>query len=192
MTGCAWSLSTIIRGTRLPAPYTHLELTYTEADLMTNASTFNNFSGIPLPPALGGSSTTLDVGVRDQVLNLLDCLQPAHKGVERRIHHRLPLARLIYLTPVGPDGLTPLGKPIVVVGKHVSEQGLGFFRQQPLPYRADGGLAGTEPRQLGGISDRFALVPLHPARLVRQRRAFAAIGILTDVCRLTLGIRPGA
>jgi hypothetical protein len=42
---------------------------------------------------------------------------------------------LIHLTPVGDDGCTPCGDSIVVVGKHLSERGLGFYHPQPLPYR---------------------------------------------------------
>ena len=39
------------------------------------------------------------------------------------------------VTPAGEDGLSPAGESIVVVGKHLSERGLGFFYQQPLPHR---------------------------------------------------------
>jgi hypothetical protein len=42
---------------------------------------------------------------------------------------------LVYLTPVAEDGVTPQGDNIVVAGKQLSENGLGFFHQQPLPYR---------------------------------------------------------
>ena len=42
---------------------------------------------------------------------------------------------LIHLTPVGEDGVTPSGESVVVVGKHVSERGIGFYHPKPLPYR---------------------------------------------------------
>ena len=39
------------------------------------------------------------------------------------------------LTPVAPDGRTPLEPAVVVVGKHISEHGLGFYHPQPLAFR---------------------------------------------------------
>jgi hypothetical protein len=42
---------------------------------------------------------------------------------------------LVYLTPLGPDGVSPQLPSIVVVGKTLSEHGLGFFHKQVLPYR---------------------------------------------------------
>ena len=33
------------------------------------------------------------------------------------------------------DGRTPEGESLVVVGKHLSERGLGFYHPKPLPYR---------------------------------------------------------
>ena len=41
----------------------------------------------------------------------------------------------VSMTPVGADGHTPEGEPVVAAGKHLSERGLGFFHQSPLPYR---------------------------------------------------------
>ena len=55
--------------------------------------------------------------------------------IERRSNQRYPFPHLLHLTPLGADG-TPSGQdPIVVVGKHLSEQGLGFYHTNPLPYR---------------------------------------------------------
>jgi hypothetical protein len=42
---------------------------------------------------------------------------------------------LIRLTPVDDQSLAPRGEPLVVVGKHLSERGLGFYHPKPLPYR---------------------------------------------------------
>jgi hypothetical protein len=55
--------------------------------------------------------------------------------VERRRDWRYPYPYLAYLTPVGADGVTPQGEPVVVVGKHLSEHGFGFYHREPLPYR---------------------------------------------------------
>ena len=73
--------------------------------------------------------------VRRQVWGILAGLYPPGKTAERRIDQRFPFPQLLYLTPVGGDGISPAGDPVVVVGKHLSERGLGFFYQQPLPYR---------------------------------------------------------
>lgn len=73
--------------------------------------------------------------VRTQVWGLLSTLYPRVTVVERRRETRYPFPFLIHLTPVSDDGLTPCGENIVVVGKHVSEQGLGFYHPKPLPHR---------------------------------------------------------
>ena len=73
--------------------------------------------------------------VRTQVWALLTTLYPKHEMVERRRDTRYPFPYLIHLTPVGEDGVTPEGETIVVVGKHLSERGLGFFHPKPLTHR---------------------------------------------------------
>jgi hypothetical protein len=77
----------------------------------------------------------VDDEVRTQVWALLSTLYPKVTVVERRRETRYPFPFLIYLTPVGDDGITPCGESIVVVGKHVSERGLGFYHAKPLAYR---------------------------------------------------------
>jgi hypothetical protein len=42
---------------------------------------------------------------------------------------------LLYLTPVAADGITPEGESVVVVGKSLSEWGLGVFHPRPLAQR---------------------------------------------------------
>ena len=76
-----------------------------------------------------------DEEVRGQVWALLSTLYPKVTVVERRRETRYPFPFLIYLTPVGDDGTTPSGESIVVVGKHVSERGLGFYHAKPLAHR---------------------------------------------------------
>jgi hypothetical protein len=73
--------------------------------------------------------------VRTQVWALLSTLYPKVTVVERRRETRYPFPFLIYLTPVGEDGVTPCGESIVVVGKHVSERGLGFYHAKPIAHR---------------------------------------------------------
>jgi hypothetical protein len=80
-------------------------------------------------------TTDEDDEVRAQVWGLLTMLYPRNDLVERRSDNRYPFPYLANLTPVGPDGVTPAGNDVVVVGKHLSEQGFGFYHRDPLPYR---------------------------------------------------------
>jgi hypothetical protein len=73
--------------------------------------------------------------VRIQVWGLLTMLYPQHASMERRRGQRYPFPHLIQLTPVAHDGVTPVGPSVVVAGKHISENGLGFYHPQPLPHR---------------------------------------------------------
>jgi hypothetical protein len=73
--------------------------------------------------------------VRQQVWSLLAGFYPPGKWTERRREQRFPLPRLIYLTPVRPGGITPVAPSLVVVGKDLSERGLGFFHREPLIHR---------------------------------------------------------
>lgn len=89
---------------------------------------------LPYPP-ISEFGNTAATETRTRVQGLLATLYPRTDFLERRQHTRYPFAQLIHLTPVAPDGITPQGKSIVAVGKHLSERGLGFFHQDPLPYR---------------------------------------------------------
>lgn len=77
----------------------------------------------------------IDESVRRQVWEILARIYPPGKSTERRIDQRFPYPHLLYLTPVAGESLTPVGESVVVVGKHLSEHGLGFFYQHPIPYR---------------------------------------------------------
>lgn len=73
--------------------------------------------------------------VRRQVWEVLSGVYPPGQN-ERRYAQRFPYPHLLYLTPVAADDVTPVGESIVVVGKHLSEAGLGFYyQQQALPHR---------------------------------------------------------
>jgi hypothetical protein len=87
-------------------------------------------------PSLDAASMpALPDTLRKQVRGLLAGLTPRGDAVERRNDWRYPYPYLIHLTPVGRDGTTPIGERIVVPGKQLSEHGLGFYHQEPLPYR---------------------------------------------------------
>ena len=115
-------------------------------------------------PELGLPS---DESVRRQVWEILARLYPPGKTTERRIDQRFPYPHLLYLTPVANDSLTPVGESVVVVGKHLSEHGLGFFYQQPMPVPPHDRLTRAAGFAVDGVLDRHHLVPLHATRLVR-------------------------
>ncbi len=73
--------------------------------------------------------------LRQEVWTMLERLCPRPLTPERRRSARYPFPYLILLTPLDDDALAPTGAPIVVVGKHLSENGLDFYHPQPLPHR---------------------------------------------------------
>jgi len=76
-----------------------------------------------------------DEEVRTQVWGLLTTLYPQTEMTERRQENRYPFPYLVHLSPVAEDGVTLQGEPLVVVGKHLSERGLGFYHPKPIPHR---------------------------------------------------------
>jgi hypothetical protein len=83
---------------------------------------------------LPDSSEGQDEEIRTQVWGLVTTLYPKQRPLERRRESRYPFPYLVHLTPVDEAG-NPSGATIVVVGKHLSERGLGFYHPRPLPYR---------------------------------------------------------
>ena len=79
--------------------------------------------------------TTNAVSLPQRIRTLLGSLPTPNRSGERRREPRFPFPYLIRLTPVDVDGWTPLPTSLVVVGKHISEHGIGFFHPTPLPYR---------------------------------------------------------
>ena len=69
------------------------------------------------------------------VRQLLKHMYPQEVGIEKRKTQRFPYPFLLQITPVDEDGTTPLDEPMTVVGKGLSERGIGFFHRDPLPYR---------------------------------------------------------
>ncbi len=75
-------------------------------------------------------------GVQSKVQQLLERMYPSGRVIdERRAELRYPFPCLIELFPVESDGVTPAGESLTVVGKHVSESGIGFYHNEPMPYR---------------------------------------------------------
>lgn len=81
------------------------------------------------------AATVGDDEVRAKVRRLLSSLYPRGHMIERRGEQRFPFPHLLHLTPVTADGAVHLDDTVVVVGKHLSAHGLGFFHQHPLPNR---------------------------------------------------------
>jgi len=81
----------------------------------------------------GGASAEEDV--RTRIRTILGGSINNWQLQERRRDQRYPFPHLIYLTPVADDGQVLTGENLVAVGKHLSERGLDFYYQEPLPYR---------------------------------------------------------
>ena len=85
------------------------------------------------PNASQGQSTEQENHLRMQVWQILAGIYPLEQ--ERRDGARFPYPRLIRLSPLATDGKVASRAPVTVVGKHLSEDGLGFFHNAPLPDR---------------------------------------------------------
>lgn len=71
-----------------------------------------------------------------QLAGLLDSLASLPvAGRERRGSSRFPFPKLIHITPLGPDARPIEAETMVVVGKSLSPEGIGFFHPHPFPYR---------------------------------------------------------
>ena len=81
------------------------------------------------------SPAAADEEIRAKICGLLGTLYPRGNKVERRGEQRFPFPYLVHLTPVEADGSVNVDETVVVAGKHISERGLGFYHQQPLPNR---------------------------------------------------------
>ncbi len=95
-----------------------------------------------------------DESVRRQVWGVLVGIYPQGRVAERRCDQRFPYPHLFYLTPVGDDNLSPTGESVVVVGKSLSERGLGFYYPQPISQRRMiASLETTDLRWVGFLID---------------------------------------
>lgn len=99
-----------------------------------STATSDNLEGQTIPPT-SISSGTMGDRLREFLKPILTDLSQRWHARERRRHPRKPFPALMRLTPLDPVSLQPNGDPIVVVGKDLSEQGVGFFHAEPLPFR---------------------------------------------------------
>ncbi len=87
----------------------------------------------PAPPGLELGAAQPESNLRSQVWRVLAGIYPLEQ--ERRNRARFPYPRLIRLIPLNTDGSRSEFPPVTVVGKHLAEDGLGFYHAMPLPYR---------------------------------------------------------
>ena len=71
---------------------------------------------------------------RDTIRKLVASLAPSRSAVERRGDRRFPFPYPVRIAAA--DGDAEAKSPsFTVIGKHLSESGLGFYHEEPLPYR---------------------------------------------------------
>ncbi len=87
----------------------------------------------PQSPSLPAQPPQQESDVRSQVWRVLAGIYPLEQ--ERRHRARFPYPRLMRLIPLNEDGSRSDAPPFTVVGKHLSEEGLGFYHAIPLPHR---------------------------------------------------------
>ncbi len=85
-----------------------------------------------LAPSVGVSA---DQQIRQRVQRVLRQHRYQRVGRDRRHDHREPFPYPIHVTPLSQEGCPLSDATIVVLGKHLSERGLDFYCEAPLPYR---------------------------------------------------------
>jgi hypothetical protein len=72
---------------------------------------------------------------RETIRQLVASLAPSRSATERRDDRRFPFPYPVRIAPAEND-LSETSEPaFTVIGKHLSETGLGFYHEQPLPFR---------------------------------------------------------
>ena len=90
---------------------------------------------IESPPELTGTSPgNSEVAIAAHIRSLLNNRYQFTVSANRRQQTRYPFPYLVWITPLE-NGCNPADKTIVVVGKQLSEEGIDFYHQHPLPYR---------------------------------------------------------
>lgn len=73
--------------------------------------------------------------VQDRVQDVVRLYRTRPACGDRRCDRREPFPYPIHVTPVTDSGQVLSDETIVVLGKHLSERGLDFYHDAPLPYR---------------------------------------------------------
>lgn len=87
----------------------------------------------PETPRATGAETA-DASLKHAVRGLITRLAPLVTR-DRRRYARHPLPLLMELTPIDIETGEATGDSLIVVGKSLSEHGIGFFHQHAIPYR---------------------------------------------------------
>ncbi len=86
-------------------------------------------------PPVENHETKSDWQVRHQVGAILQAAHHRPVGTDARCDRREPFPYPIQVTPIRCDGSPKLEDTFVVLGKHLSERGLDFYYEAPVPYR---------------------------------------------------------
>ena len=66
----------------------------------------------------------------------VSCKQPPESfHAERRQSGRDPFPYPVHITPLGCDQRPIVNETVIVIGRHLSEQGLDFYHHEPIPFR---------------------------------------------------------
>ena len=76
-----------------------------------------------------------DQRIHQQVARIFQTYHQPPTQPKRRRDRREPFPYPIYVTPIRRDGSPRTDETFVVLGKHLSEHGLDFYYQAPVPYR---------------------------------------------------------
>ena len=90
---------------------------------------------MPQPDLLEEPANKVDHEAWKYLVERLTDVPAGDDRSERRHDNRYAFPCMMYLNPVGEDGRTPNGPPIIAAGKDLSEGGLGFYHAEPLPSR---------------------------------------------------------
>ncbi len=80
-------------------------------------------------------STSCEITIREVASRIAQFSQLPSNGHERRSQDRVSYPKLIPLTPLCTDMLTPAGAPFYVVGKDLASLGLDFYHHEPITHR---------------------------------------------------------
>ena len=81
------------------------------------------------------SSPEVGSNYREAVEGLMASLQAESSTQSQRSEKRHAFPYLVRLLPVDPESLEKVDEPLTAVGKQISQQGLGFYHKEPLPFR---------------------------------------------------------
>ena len=103
-------------------------------------------AAIATPPLMAANiATPVQRPCRDTIRKLVASLAPSRGAAERRGDRRFPYPYPVRISPVVNEtvvnetvsdiDLPAVDPGFTVIGKHLSETGLGFYHQEPLPFR---------------------------------------------------------